>query len=387
MRQDKKLILGMALLFFITFVTLGTLVVTEKLAPFYTDKIEKKFINYINKNYKDEKENFKIGKITYKATVYKVKVTNKNNKDLYFTMTYQNKKIKSTYKVGDMVSEEVTPKSFGRIAAQTARQVVMQRLNEAEKGNIAAELNTKGDQITTAIVRNIDAKNVYLELGGVEAEGVLNENDQIPGEKFEIGDRVKVYIKRVKESNYGSLVQVSRTNVGFVKKLFELEIPEVESGEVQIKNIVREPGFRTKIAIFSSNPNLDPVGVCVGQRGTRINAIVSELNGEKIDIIPWSQDIFEYIAAALSPAEVISVEINEDEKSSKVIVPDNKLSLAIGKEGMNVRLAARLTGWKIDVKSESSAAKSSEKTEPKEVNFEEISTDGSDLFDDVETIV
>ncbi len=325
-------------------------------------------------------------KNTIKVYAYKTVVTEVEDPDKEIALE-DAKKIKSTYKVGDMVSEEVTPKSFGRIAAQTARQVVMQRLNEAEKGNIAAELNTKGDQITTAIVRNIDAKNVYLELGGVEAEGVLNENDQIPGEKFEIGDRVKVYIKRVKESNYGSLVQVSRTNVGFVKKLFELEIPEVESGEVQIKNIVREPGFRTKIAIFSSNPNLDPVGVCVGQRGTRINAIVSELNGEKIDIIPWSQDIFEYIAAALSPAEVISVEINEDEKSSKVIVPDNKLSLAIGKEGMNVRLAARLTGWKIDVKSESSAAKSSEKTEPKEVNFEEISTDGSDLFDDVETIV
>lgn len=325
-------------------------------------------------------------KNTIKVYAYKTVVTEVEDPDKEIALE-DAKKIKSTYKVGDMVSEEVTPKSFGRIAAQTARQVVMQRLNEAEKGNIAAELNTKGDQITTAIVRNIDAKNVYLELGGVEAEGVLNENDQIPGEKFEIGDRVKVYIKRVKESNYGSLVQVSRTNVGFVKKLFELEIPEVESGEVQIKNIVREPGFRTKIAIFSSNPNLDPVGVCVGQRGTRINAIVSELNGEKIDIIPWSQDIFEYIAAALSPAEVISVEINEDEKSSKVIVPDNKLSLAIGKEGMNVRLAARLTGWKIDVKSESSAAKSSEKPEPKEVNFEEISTDGSDLFDDVETIV
>ena len=289
------------------------------------------------------------------------------------------KNIKSSYKVGDIISEEVTPKSFGRIAAQTARQVVMQKLREAERANISNELNTKGDQLASAIVRRIDAKNVYVELGGIEVEGVLSEADQIPGEKFTPGDTVKVYIKRIRETNYGSQVQVSRTNVGFIKKLFELEVPEIENGDIEIKNIVRQPGVRTKISVSSKDPSVDPVGVCVGNRGTRINAILDELKTEKVDIIPWSSDVFEYIASALSPAEVVSVEINESEKSSKVIVPDNKLSLAIGKEGLNVRLAAKLTGWKIDVKSESKAESEQNKPETNVETTFELGKEADDI--------
>lgn len=324
-------------------------------------------------------------KNTIKVYAYKTVVDEVEDPDKQISLE-DAKKIKASYKVGDTISEEVTPKSFGRIAAQTAKQVVMQKLREAERENISAEISSKGDQITTAIVRRMDAKNVYLELSGIEVEGVLSENDQIPGEKFAEGDRIKVYIKRVKETTFGSQVQVSRTTVGFVKKLFELEIPEIENGDVEIKNIVREAGFRTKIAVASKSSTIDAVGVCIGNHGARINAIVEELKGEKIDVVPWSEDVFEYIASALSPAEVISVEINEDEKSSKVIVPDNKLSLAIGKEGMNVRLAAKLTGWKIDVKSESAAEKAETSAQPKEVNFEGLQEDDADIFDDLETI-
>ncbi len=324
-------------------------------------------------------------KNTIKVYAYKTVVDEVEDPDKQISLE-DAKKIKASYKVGDTISEEVTPKSFGRIAAQTAKQVVMQKLREAERENISAEISSKGDQITTAIVRRMDAKNVYLELSGIEVEGVLSENDQIPGEKFAEGDRIKVYIKRVKETTFGSQVQVSRTTVGFVKKLFELEIPEIENGDVEIKNIVREAGFRTKIAVASKSSTIDAVGVCIGNHGARINAIVEELKGEKIDVVPWSEDVFEYIASALSPAEVISVEINEDEKSSKVIVPDNKLSLAIGKEGMNVRLAAKLTGWKIDVKSESAAEKAEAPAQPKEVNFEGLQEDDADIFDDLETI-
>ena len=324
-------------------------------------------------------------KNTIKVYAYKTVVEEVEDPDKEISLE-EAKKLKSTYKVGDTVSEEVTPKSFGRIAAQTAKQVVMQKLREAERENISAEINAKGDQLTTAIVRRMDAKNVYLELSGIDVEGVLCEGDQIPGEQFAEGDRIKVYIKKVKETMFGSQIQVSRTTVGFVKKLFEIEIPEIENGEVVIKSIVREAGFRTKVAVAATVANIDPVGVCIGNRGARINSIVDELKGEKIDVIPWSEDVFEFIASALSPAEVVSVEINEDEKSSKVIVPDNKLSLAIGKEGMNVRLAARLTGWKIDVKSESAAAKSESQAQPKEVSFEGIEEAESDIFGELDTI-
>ncbi len=375
------------------FIALNLLEKEKKIdKEFFISALESALTSAYKKNFgeaKSAKVKLNPEKNTIKVLAYKEIVEEVQNPDKEISLE-DAKQIKSTYKVGDVVSEEVTPKSFGRIATQTARQVVMQKLREAERDNISAELTAKGDQLTTAVVRRIDAKNVYVGLSGVEVEGVLAEADQIPGEKFVVGDHIKVYIKRIKETHFGSQVQVSRTTVGFVKKLFELEVPEIESGEIEIKNIVREPGVRTKIAVSSKDANVDPVGVCVGSRGSRINAVLAELKTEKIDIILWSSDIFEFIAASLSPAEVISVEINEQDKTSKVIVPDDKLSLAIGREGLNVRLAARLTGWKIDVKSESNAGKEpKEKVSPQEVVSSldiEKEVSNLDIFDEIEKI-
>lgn len=325
---------------------------------------------------------------TIKVLAYKTVVEEVDDPDKEISIE-EAKQIKSSYQVGDIISEEVTPKNFGRIAAQTARQVVMQRLREAERENLNSELNSKGDQLTTAIVRRKDASNYYVELSGTEAEGVLGEKDIIPGEKLEIGEHIKVHIKRVRDSGYGAEVQVSRTTPTFVRKLFEIEVPELTNGEVEIKSIAREAGNRTKLSVYSADPNIDPVGACVGARGARINAVIEELNGEKIDVVRYSDDVFEYIANALSPADVVSVELNNETKSSKVIVPDNKLSLAIGKEGCNVRLAARLTGWKIDVKSESSSEKEEQNKQVHEFtsSFDSENPDNEiDIFEDIETI-
>ena len=293
-------------------------------------------------------------KNTIKVLAYKTVVEEVEDPDKQISLA-DAKLIKSSYKIGDMVSQEVTPKNFGRIAAQTARQVVMQKLREAERTMINTDINSHSEQLTTGIVRRVEGKDVFLELGGFKQEGVLSEGDMLPNDQFNIGDRVKVCVRHAKTDLETTLIQVTRTTVGFIRKLLELEIPEIESGEIEIKGIVREPGLRTKVAVFSNDPNVDPVGACIGNRGSRINAIIDELNGEKLDVVRWSDDIFEYIAGALSPSEVNSVEINEENKSSKVIVPDNKLSLAIGKGGVNVRLAVKLTGWKIDVISESKA--------------------------------
>ena len=325
---------------------------------------------------------------TIKVLAYKTVVDEVEDPDKQISLE-EAKQIKSSYQVGDIISEEVTPKSFGRIAAQTARQVVMQRLREAERDNLSAELNAKGDQLTTAIVRRKDANNVYVELSGTETEGVLGEKDIIPGEKLEIGDRIKVHIKRVRDNGFGAEVQVSRTTPAFVRKLFEIEVPELTNGEVEIKSIAREAGNRTKLSVYSADPNIDPVGACVGPHGARINAVIDELHGEKIDVVRYSDDVFEYIANALSPADVVSVELNNETKSSRVIVPDNKLSLAIGKEGCNVRLAARLTGWKIDVKSESSSEKEEQSKQVHEYTsiFDKDGADNEiDIFEDIETI-
>ena len=291
---------------------------------------------------------------------------------------------KSTYKIGDTITQEVTPKNFGRIAAQTARQVVMQKLREAERGVKTQDINEKSDQLTTGIVTRLDGQDVYLEIGGFDLPGLLAHNDQIPGEKFVIGQRVKVCIKRIRGEIFGN-VPVTRVTTGFVRKLLELEVPEFESGDIELKGISREAGNRTKIALYSKNPNIDCVGTCVGVGGARINAVINELNGEKIDIIRWSEDIFEFIAASLNPAEVNSVEINELTKSSKVIVPDNKLSLAIGKGGLNVRLAAKLTGWSIDVKSESQSKLDEQKaSEMNDLSLDKV--DAMDIFEDLETL-
>lgn len=285
------------------------------------------------------------------------------------------RKIKKSYNLGDNVVEEESTKDFGRIAAQTAKQVVMQKLKEMERQIATSELAEKEDELLTTVVKRIDNGVVYVQITGSHSEGVMLESDQIPGEKFHEGDRIKVYVKKIKDSFRGPQIQVSRSNIGFVRKLFELEVPEIASGEVIIKNIARDPGNRTKVAVYSEKANVDAVGACVGNRGIRINTIVSELNGEKIDLVLYSEDILEYIARALSPAKIISVETNESLKASRVIVPDDKLSLAIGRNGQNVRLAARLTGWKIDVKPESKVAK-------EEANSPEIEYEITDIADD-----
>ena len=263
--------------------------------------------------------------------------------------------IKKNVKVGEVLSEEIIPKDFGRIAAQTAKQVIMQKLRETERDNTLTEFCDKENEIMNCVVRRIEDKTVYVEIGKGEIEGVLLPSDQVPGEKYELNQKIKVYVKRVRNNGRNAQIMVSRTAAGLVQRLFENEVPEIRQGVVEIKAISREAGQRTKIAICSHDPSVDAVGACVGNKGARVNAIVQELNGEKIDIILWSEDPLEYIAKALSPAKVIRVSALEGEKVATVVVPDDKLSLAIGRDGQNVRLAARLTGWKIDVKSESKA--------------------------------
>lgn len=257
------------------------------------------------------------------------------------------------YDLEDVVEMEVTPKNFGRIAAQTAKQVVVQRIREAERGIIYEEFSSRESDIVTGIVQRIEQKNVYIDLG--KAEAILAPSEQIPGEIYRHADRLKTYIIEVKKTTKGPQILVSRTHPGLLKRLFELEVPEIHDGIVEIKSVAREPGLRSKIAVHSRDENVDPVGACVGHKGMRVQTIVNELKGEKIDIVKWNTDPAKYIANALSPAKVVSVDVNEIEKTSRVVVPDYQLSLAIGKEGQNARLAAKLTGWKIDIKSESQA--------------------------------
>ena len=263
------------------------------------------------------------------------------------------RKINANYQLEDIIEEEVTPKDFGRIAAQTAKQVVVQRLKEAERGIIYDEYAAKEGDIVTGMIHRVERaeqKNVYLEIGKTEA--VLMPSEQIPHEVYKPGERLKCYLLEVKKTNKGPQILVSRTHPGLLKRLFELEVPEIHDGFVEIRSVSREAGARSKIAVYSRDENIDPVGSCVGPKGSRVQNVVNELRGEKVDIVKWDEDPAVYIANALSPSKVVSVEVFEDEKASRVVVPDYQLSLAIGKEGQNARLAAKLTGWKIDIKSE-----------------------------------
>ncbi|MBO6205217.1 MAG: transcription termination/antitermination protein NusA [Selenomonas sp.] len=266
----------------------------------------------------------------------------------------QARTIRPEYEVGDVIEIEVTPANFGRVAAQTAKQVVVQRIREAERGMIYEEFQSRESDILTGLVQRVENRNVFIDLGKTEA--VLTPAEQIPTETYSHGDRIKAFIVEVKKTNKGPQVVVSRTHPGLLKRLFELEVPEIQEGIVEIKSVAREPGNRSKIAVWSKDESVDPVGSCVGYRGMRVQAIVDELGSEKIDIVKWSEDPAKFIANALSPSKVVSVAVNEAEKVSRVVVPDYQLSLAIGKEGQNARLAAKLTGWKIDIKSESQAA-------------------------------
>lgn len=255
------------------------------------------------------------------------------------------------YELGDTVEFEVTPKNFGRIAAQTAKQVVIQRIREAERDLIYEEYVDREEDIVTGLVQRFEQKNAIINLGKTEA--ILALTEQIPGESYNQGDRIKAYILEVKKTTKGPQILVSRTHPGFLKRLFELEVPEIFNGVVEIKSISREPGNRSKVAVYSRNKDVDPVGACVGPKGSRVQSIVNELKGEKIDIIEWSDDPEIFVARSLSPAKTLKVEIKPENKSAPVVVPDYQLSLAIGREGQNVRLAAKLSGWKIDIISES----------------------------------
>lgn len=261
--------------------------------------------------------------------------------------------INGAYEVGDEIRFEVTPKNFGRISAQTAKQVIMQRLREAERNNIIDEYSQYEDELITGTVERRDNRFVYVKIGNVEA--VMSTHDQMPNETYNPQDKVRVLVTHVGSDSKGAQITVSRTAPDVVKRLFEQEVPEIYNGTVEIVSIAREAGDRTKIAVKSNDPNIDPVGTCVGQGGTRVQNVVNELGGENIDIVQYEDDPSDYIANALNPAEVIAVQFSDedDEKSALVIVPDYQLSLAIGKKGQNVRLAARLTGYKIDIRPES----------------------------------
>ncbi len=259
------------------------------------------------------------------------------------------KEINPNYEVGDIVEHEVTPKDFGRIAALAAKQVVVQRIREAERNVIYESFVNRESEIVTGIIQRISKGIIYIDLGKTEA--LLLPSEQIETEHYNPHDRIKTYITEVKKTSKAPQIYVSRTHIGLVKRLFELEVPEIYDGLVEIKSISREAGSRSKIAVYSSNENIDPVGSCVGQKGSRVQSVVGELSGEKIDIIEWSEDPEVFITHALSPSKVESVHINEASHSAMVVVPDYQLSLAIGREGQNARLAAKLTNWKIDIKS------------------------------------
>lgn len=281
-------------------------------------------------------------------------------------------KIDPRFNLEDIVEDEVTPRNFGRIAAQTAKQVVVQRIREAERNIIFEEFANREGDILTGIVQRVENKNVFIELGKTEA--ILSPSEQMANESYRHGERLKTYIVEVKKTTKGPQILVSRTHPGLLKRLFEMEVPELQEGVVELKSIAREAGYRSKIAVYSKDENVDPVGACVGPKGMRVQNIVTELNGEKIDIVKWNQDPSKYVASSLSPAKVVAVEVWEDEKVARVIVPDYQLSLAIGKEGQNARLAAKLTGWKIDIKSESQMVDLyPEYTEEDQGNAEELS--------------
>lgn len=286
------------------------------------------------------------------------------------------RELNGDYEIGDVVEKEVTPSSFGRIAAQTARQVVFQRMREAEREKMVDEYSDRENSIAGAIVRKIERRNVMLEIDG--AESVLMPNEQVKQDYYKVGERYKVFVVDVADSVKGVHLVVSRSHPGLVKCLFELEVPEISQGIIEFKGISREAGSRSKIAVASTMENVDPVGTCIGPKGMRVQNVINELRGEKIDIIKYSDDPAEFVKNALSPADVVSIKALENEKVCKVVVPESQLSLAIGKEGQNVRLAARLTGWKIDLSSipDADAENAAEvQEEPKNLTEEDMESE------------
>ncbi|MGM9933953.1 MAG: transcription termination factor NusA [Clostridium sp.] len=343
--------------------------------------------NYANVNTKAQNVKVSIDRETGEIGVYAQKVVvDEVYDDVTEISLEEAKAISPRYEVDDVVDLEVTPKNFGRVAAQLAKQVVTQRIKEAERNIIYDEYKEKEFDIITGTILRKDKGMVFVNLG--KLEGVIGPNEQIPGEEYKFNEKLKLYIVEVKNGSKGPQIHVSRTHPGLVKRLFELEVPEIFDGVVEVKSISREAGSRSKIAVYSNDEEVDAMGACVGPKGVRVQNIVNELKNEKIDIIKWSKDPAEFIANSLSPAKVLDVEVDEENKTAKVVVDDNQLSLAIGKEGQNVRLAAKLTNWKIDIKSKSQKA-ALDAEEEKLVNTEveidtEETTDLSDL--DVSTV-
>ena len=317
------------------------------------EAIETALVTAYKRNF-DSLENVRVemDRKTGATHVYSIKeVMKKANDEVLEISLNDAQKINKDLKVGDQVEIEIVPKNFGRIAAQTAKQVIIQKLREAERDIIFTEFNDRKGEIVSGLIQKADKNIVIMDLG--KLEGVMPTKEQIPTEKYRVNDKIKGYVLDVERGAKGApQVLVSRSHPDFVRKLLEFEIPEIYEGVIEIKSVSRDPGYRSKVAVYSPDPNIDPVGSCVGQKGVRIQNVINELNGEKIDVIEWNEDPSIYISSALLPAKILAVDIKEDEKFAQVIVPDDQLSLAIGKSGQNARLAAKLTNWKIDIKSE-----------------------------------
>lgn len=317
------------------------------------ESIEKALAKSYEKNF-DENDNveIKINEETGDVSVHALKEVVEEVQDPNTQISLEEAlKKRKKINVGDILKVKIAPKNFGRVAAQTARNIVIQQIKDAERQSIYDDYISREREIITGDVQRIDFNNIYINLG--KTEGFIPPSEQVPNENIKPGDRIKLFVSEVKSTPKGPQIILSRASANLIKRLFELEVPEIAEGSVEIISVAREAGFRTKIAVFANDESIDPVGACVGLKGMRVNSIVDEINGEKIDIIVWNPDMDVYISNSLSPAEVKEVFIDEKEKSAIAIVPDNQLSLAIGKEGQNVRLAAKLTGWKIDIKGES----------------------------------
>ena len=337
------------------------------------ESIETALVTAYKKNYECEDENVKItmDKETGEIHIYMQKeiVEVVENEKTQMSLE-EAKTIDKKYKVGDIYEKELVPKNFGRIAAGTAKQVIIQKIREASREFLYNEFNERKGEIVSGIIQKADGGVVVVDLGRLE--GIMTVKEQIPTEKYHVNDKIRACIVDVERGLKGSTqVMISRAHNDFVRKLFELEIPEIYEGLIEIKSVSRDPGNRCKVAVYSQNPDIDPVGSCVGQKGIRIQNIINELNGEKIDVIEWNEDPAIYISSALLPAQVMAVDVKDEEHFAQVIVPDDQLSLAIGKAGQNARLAARLTAWKIDIKSESQFREMIEKMQSEQVDEQE----------------
>ena len=350
------------------------------------ESLEMALVTAYKKNF-DSADNVKvvIDRETGETHVYSSKTVVEAAKDSCFEISLSDaQKLSKKYELGDVIDVEIVPKNFGRIAAQTAKQVVVQKIREAEREIVYTEFSDKKGEIVTGLIQKTDGNAIVVDLGKVE--GIMPIKEQIATETYRVNDKIRAYVVDVEKGIKGNpQVIISRSHPDFVRRLFEFEIPEIYEGLIEIKNISRDAGSRSKVAVYSTNENIDPVGSCVGQKGVRIQNIINELHGEKIDVIEWNEDPAVFIAAALLPAQVLAVDVKEEEKFAQVIVPDDQLSLAIGKSGQNARLAARLTNWKIDIKSESQFRKMLEESQTIESEETEAIENVEDVEETVET--